>query len=175
MCSLSCCSTLFTLIAVIVSITVVSASTSPLDIDNRIVGGNKVQRGDFPYMVSLVRREDSLHMCGGALINSKYFLTSASCLIQSHATFYKEEQLIAYIGAWKLAEDATASDLDEIKRHPDYVYRQTHHDLSLIRLTEAIVFNRFVKPIKLPVEDFQDKNGVALTVIGFGSDIRLVS
>lgn len=157
------------------SITYVSTSTSPLDIETRIVGGNKVKKGDFPYMVSLVRREDSLHICGGALINSNHILTSASCLIESHATFYQEKELIAYVGAWKLAEHTNASDLAEIKLHPDYIYRITLHDMALIRLTEIIRFNRFVKPIKLPVEDFKDKNGVSLTVIGFGSDTRLVS
>lgn len=49
------------------------------EVTTRIVGGDDVEMGRYPYFVSLVDSSDA-HQCGGSLIAPNLVLTSASCL-----------------------------------------------------------------------------------------------
>lgn len=49
----------------------------PLD---RIVGGIDANVGQFPYQVSL-QRKDGSHFCGGSILNKNFVLTAAHCVV----------------------------------------------------------------------------------------------
>lgn len=50
-----------------------------LDTSGRVVGGDRADEGQFPYVISLRRGDD--HMCGGSIINEYWILTAAHCLV----------------------------------------------------------------------------------------------
>ncbi len=48
----------------------------------KIIGGDKAEADDWPWMVALVNGPDNYEnqMCGGALIDSRWVLTAAHCV-----------------------------------------------------------------------------------------------
>ena len=53
----------------------VGAMSMPVKPD-RIVGGQLVQSGDYPWLVTISKK------CGGALIRPDWFVTAAHCTVQ---------------------------------------------------------------------------------------------
>jgi secreted trypsin-like serine protease len=51
---------------------------SPADDDDKIVGGNRAQKGDWPWQISL--QYYGSHICGGTLITNQHILTAAHCV-----------------------------------------------------------------------------------------------
>lgn len=45
----------------------------------RIVGGGDAESGQFPYQISLRNRNS--HTCGGSILNEKWILTAAHCVV----------------------------------------------------------------------------------------------
>lgn len=52
-------------------------STLPTDHSASIVGGEEVQDGQVPFMVSL--QANNKHYCGGVIISPEWILTSGYC------------------------------------------------------------------------------------------------
>lgn len=48
---------------------------------NRILGGQEVQKGEIPFLVSLsMKRSGRESLCGGAIIDQRHILTAAHCV-----------------------------------------------------------------------------------------------
>lgn len=63
------------LVGILCLITYTSAVPS-----SRVVGGVDANIGQFPHQVSL-QRSDGSHTCGGSILNERYILTAAHCVV----------------------------------------------------------------------------------------------
>ncbi|XP_045483885.1 CLIP domain-containing serine protease 2 isoform X1 [Pieris rapae] len=129
---------------------------------NRIIGGRKANLFDFPWMVLIAHetREDPQFQCGGTIINSKYILTAAHCVVDKKIAFvrigefdinlekdcdYEKPKTICK----KEVQDIYVT---EIIPHENYQRSPIANDIALLRVDGEIVFNYpNVEPICLPL------------------------
>uniref|UniRef100_U5EI42 CLIP domain-containing serine protease n=1 Tax=Corethrella appendiculata TaxID=1370023 RepID=U5EI42_9DIPT len=156
-----------------------------LNIEDRIVGGNKTQLDEFTWTARLLYDKSNGRFgyhCGGVLINEKYVLTAAHCCKNLPSTW----QLIGVrLGEWDTKSDidceddgdcapaALDIDIAKITIHEDYHQENgaDYNDLALLRLRTPIEYSPFVKPICLPFKNFvkeQQIEGTTATVAGWG-------
>ncbi|KAF2898727.1 hypothetical protein ILUMI_07448 [Ignelater luminosus] len=164
--------------------------------DNRIWGGTQTELDEFPWMVALeYKRKPDNELagvrCGGSLINNRYVLTAAHCLL--HREF---ELTNVRLGEWDLTMDPDCQTLvanvecaDKVVKvdvavqipHPFYSKRTGNNDIGLIRLAKDISYSDYIRPICLPPENLPaPPYNSLLTVAGWGitenntaSDIKL--
>ncbi|XP_019870922.1 CLIP domain-containing serine protease HP8-like [Aethina tumida] len=163
-----------------------------VDTQNRIFGGESADLDEFPWMVLVEYERPSKvrgFYCGGVLINEKYVLTAAHCVIGKDLP--KDWKLISV----RLGEYNTDTDIDCIdykvgnyrdcapepqniaveERIPHEAYDpydvNQENDIALLRLVKPAVYSEYVRPICLPTtaaelsKDYTSKN---VYVAGWG-------
>lgn len=134
---------------------------------HRIFGGEETAIDDYPWMVLLEynsirnRRERKLS-CGGSLINSRYVLTAAHCLVG------EIERRVGELAAVRLGEFDLTKEIDcqgntcadpilvlgVQQKIPHDGYNENNpnraNDIGLIRMDSEVTFTDYVRPICLP-------------------------
>ncbi|XP_021695509.1 brachyurin [Aedes aegypti] len=134
----------------------------------RVTNGREAIPGQFPYQVALVISfNQGSGLCGGSIISNNYVLTAAHCvqgasggtaLVGAHNRLNNEP-----------SQQSIVFELDGITIHPEYTSNTIRNDVATIRLTNSIVFNDRVRPIRLPSStDVRTFSGRIATVSGFG-------
>ncbi|XP_050354197.1 melanization protease 1-like [Nymphalis io] len=133
----------------------------------RIIGGTVASLYEFPWMALIAHKtrlrsvnNDLYFKCGGTIINSRYILTAAHCVVKKK--LYKVR-----IGELDLSskEDCQGEypnyiceahlqdiEIEESIPHKEYQRMPSKNDIALLRLKEPIDFgHKNVAPICLPV------------------------
>lgn len=153
------------------------------DLSDRIVGGQRTELGEFPWLALLKYRKlngaTGFH-CGGSLINSRYVLTAAHCINS------RQWDIISVrLGEHDVGNDGRDCDsqtcadppldvgVDKIKVHENYRIesRDNHDDIALVRLNRDVEFTDFIQPICLPLSStVRNRNlvGKKATAAGWG-------
>lgn len=190
----------------VVDLTVVSSTTLPdrtlcgLERETpRLIGGKTTAIDEFPWMV-LIRYIDTSpsafdagFKCGGTLINNRYALTAAHCILTEPEMFRANS---VRLGEWRISttqdcvtnvaiEDCADPVVDllieELMPHPYYSSRSGNNDIAILRLEKDVIYTDFIRPICLPPPNLPTPAvGTIMTVCGWGaiengsqSDVKL--
>uniref|UniRef100_A0A6G1SMW2 Plasma kallikrein n=1 Tax=Aceria tosichella TaxID=561515 RepID=A0A6G1SMW2_9ACAR len=152
--------------AIIVSMSQAATGFDSLgDIDNKIMGGDVVKSGEFPFLVSLaIDRPGENNQCGGSIIDDRHIITAAHCV-------YGSTKVEAKLGCHEISKCKHSSKIDRQWIHHEYkVTRNLHfNDVAILRTKDSINFTDLIKPVSLPdrLEDDYEI-GESLTVAGWG-------
>jgi len=142
------------LFALAASTAFVVEAESSRNLNARIVGGDQVEAGQYPFFVQMNNG------CGGALVAPDIILTAGHC------GEYTDTQVI--IGAYKenkLEDGAQLRECVQWFRHPNYVRATLDYDFALCKLDEPVTN---VTAIELNADNSFLTDGDNLVVIGLG-------
>lgn len=139
--------------------------------DDRIIGGETAEPGQFPFQISLrgrrVVNETVVfrHRCGGSILSDRWVITAAHC---TQREFTNASNLLIVVGAHHIANDGMTYQLDKVIPHADYNGTLLQHDISVLQTSQAIQFSETVQPIALRGQ-FVD-GAVRSIVSGWGAE-----
>ncbi|KAG7504291.1 serine protease 27-like [Solea senegalensis] len=134
-------------------------------LNTKIVGGESASAGAWPWQVSLHRFGS--HFCGGSLINSQWILTAAHCF-SSTSTF----GLLVYLGRESqqgVNSNEQSRSVSEVINHPDYDTNTNDNDICLLKLSSAVDFTDYIRPVCLAGSGAVFPAGTSCWVTGWGT------
>jgi secreted trypsin-like serine protease len=157
--------------------------------DNRIFGGEVTKIDEYPWLANIQYlkplNRKGIH-CGGSLINNRYVLTAAHCVLKVPTTW---KLTSVRLGEWDLTTNPDCDDSyeDDYVCNEEYVEnpviqtivhhnyvpadKNQAHDIALLRLQNEVQFSHYIQPICLPVTANLRNlnfNGHVMDVAGFG-------
>jgi len=140
---------------------------------NRIVGGQKAKKGEWPWQVYFVYvdyTDNKSYTCGGTLIHKKWVLTAAHC---TDSTYARSIDLV--LGEHTLSErNEFGEQRIKVKRiinHEKYKTGPPSHDFALLELETEAEITDTVRTICLPKKFQHDKThfeGQTCQITGWG-------
>ncbi|XP_059181148.1 chymotrypsin-like protease CTRL-1 [Centropristis striata] len=136
--------------------------------DTRIVGGENATAGSWPWQVSMHFSSAGFnsHICGGTLISDQWVLTAAHCIISNSLSVWT-----LYLGR----ETQSGTNAHEVSRtvskiivHPDYNNTLLNNDIALMKLSSAVTFTSYIKPVCLAGNSSQFHNSTPCWATGWG-------
>ncbi|XP_075157304.1 serine protease SP24D-like [Haematobia irritans] len=131
--------------------------------NGRVVGGKDAEVGQFPYQVSL-QRSDGLPICGASIVNERFVLTAAHCVVDKNTTVaLPPESFRIRVGS-----------IYRVTGKIFYVTRVIVHenygnflnDIALLKLLDPLPWSNNVKPIELA--DSEVPAGEDVIISGWG-------
>ncbi|CAH0731827.1 unnamed protein product, partial [Brenthis ino] len=133
---------------------------------SRAVGARPANPREWPWMASITP-EGFEQYCGGTLITDRHVMTAAHCTRR-----WKAEELYVRLGEYDFRRTNDSRSYNfrviEIRQHELFDHTNYHHDIAILKLHRAAVFNTYVWPICLPPRGLPLENELA-TVTGWGT------
>ncbi|XP_032282720.1 ovochymase-2 [Phoca vitulina] len=137
-----------------------------LNIFSRIVGGSQVEKGSYPWQVSLKRRQK--HICGGTIVSARWVITAAHCVANRNIA----TTLNVTAGEHDLSHIEPGEQtltVETIIIHPYFsIKKPMDYDIALLKMAGAFHFGRFVGPMCLPEPKERFEAGFICTTAGWG-------
>merc|ERR1719431_2106210 len=131
---------------------------SGLEDDGKIVGGEEAVPHSIPWQVSLRRKSDNFHFCGGPVIEPSTVVSAAHCTV----IWDSASEVVVVAGEHNIRIDEGTEQTVNVARltvHEDYQHGHAmENDIAIWELAEPLEMNEFVQPVTLP-ESMQDSEG----------------
>ncbi|KAL1277871.1 hypothetical protein QQF64_024544 [Cirrhinus molitorella] len=134
-------------------------------LNNKIVGGEDVRAGSWPWQVSIHLIYGS-HFCGGSLINKDWVLSAAHCFQDISAS-----GILMYFGR----QSQSGLNPNEIYRkasriiiHSNYGNPAYDNDIALVQLSSSVTFSDYIWPVCLAAAGSIFGAGTESWVSGWG-------
>ncbi|CAH0604851.1 unnamed protein product [Chrysodeixis includens] len=138
--------------------------------EGKIIGGQEAQPHSHPYLVSLQSRFlwARVHACGGAILNERWVLSAAHCAIESWLVRWLPLDVVAGIhDVNTFGVQAQVIRISERIPHPLYEGGIGPYDIGVFGTSAPFFFNKFVQPVKLPLNYKMD--GDSMKLAGWGA------
>ncbi|XP_048220828.1 transmembrane protease serine 11E-like [Perognathus longimembris pacificus] len=127
----------------------------------RIVGGTKVEEGEWPWQASL--QWDDAHRCGAVVISNTWLLSAAHCF-----RIHKDANRWTASFGITIYPPTMKTGIQRIIVHEKYHYPSHEYDIALLELAKPIVYTNEVHRVCLPDANHEFQPGQELFVTGFG-------
>ena len=132
--------------------------------EERIIGGQNAQVGQFPHQVAL-RTMQNQHFCGGSIISEWWVLSAAHCTM---GELENPENFVVVIGAHAI-NDGVPHFVAGVVNHPNFdMENGIQNDICLIAVQTPFEFSQRAHPIQLPNADVPNTGSLQVTVSGWG-------
>ncbi|XP_068081316.1 cationic trypsin-3-like isoform X1 [Anabrus simplex] len=138
-------------------------------INERILGGEPAEKGEFPGVVYIVKYYTSAGYftfdasCAGSLVNDYWVLTAAHCL------FVVPENRLKYYNVYPAKGSSSFIPSTEGMLHAEYNPKDSSNDIGLIRLPRSMsTIDPYFKTVSLPVQG-QRLTSNEITYVGWGA------
>jgi secreted trypsin-like serine protease len=130
----------------------------------RIISGYEASLGQLPWQAGITfEGEENNWFCGGSIISSEWILTAGHCIDGASAA-------AVYVGVVQLSTAVEIIISKEFILHESYNPSSISNDIGLVKLSESLTLNDYVKPIALASEELEAGMGVTVSGFGFTSD-----
>ncbi|XP_044016675.1 trypsin-1-like [Aphidius gifuensis] len=166
---------IFFLLSGLLALTQGGLIPSPLG-STKIINGVDSKPGEIPYQVSLQMIGNSFHFCGGSVLNQKYVITAAHCVVGQNALSIK-----VVAGTTDLSNPISTHYVKKIIIHKKYNPNDSwRNDIALLLvqdkflLTSILAFVPLTKPKEIiPANSVAVVSGWGSTVEGGQSPMKL--
>lgn len=113
-------------------------SRSDVNINSRIVGGEKAATAKYPYQVSIRKEKNGVpnqHFCGGSVITESSILTAAHCIYNIN-----NETMTVLVGTNQLSSGGKAYTVETFIIHEKYDPETNLNDVAILYVNEPISF-----------------------------------
>ncbi|XP_025190361.1 serine proteinase stubble-like [Melanaphis sacchari] len=133
----------------------------------RIVGGDNVAFGEWPWQISLRHKIQFLHKCGAVLFNENWAITTAHCVINVpvrdlHLLFGENDLSV------KKPHGNVTRTLQKVIIHPKFKKNKPNYDLALLQFDKPVKFQPNILPVCIPEDDLNFV-GFSAHVTGWGT------
>lgn len=104
-----------------------------------------------------------MHICGGAIVNSRWIITAGHCIINRAPS-----SLVARVGSLNRSAGGSVHGIHQARIHPLFNHLTRANDLATIQTTQTIIFNVLVRAIPLSASIVDTVNAV---VSGWGQTV----
>jgi len=124
--------------------------------NQRIVGGNHLAVGQYPWQVAILHGDNTLlnQRCGGTLVSDRHVITAAHC-----TSGFRKSDLFVRVGDTsfdtnKEVSNASTLGVEKIIIHPEFDNSTFQHDIAILVLSRRLPLRKFpnIKPACLPVK-----------------------
>jgi prostatin (serine protease 8) len=138
------------------------------DSTTRIINGEKADRGEFPYQVSIRHRLLTIglrsHLCGGILIQTSWVLTAGHCK-QNTGTY---DVGLGLLNRDERRKDVQWIDVSKFIVHSEFSGGVSKYDIGLVKLKKPAQITPTVQLINVPSSEDECDVLTKRTLSGWG-------